>query len=164
MAREKCVATITNQFLFIKYLSLSSTLALHWSTKHWTALLKMSSWAAQCIYREREWRRARLGALTSSPPLPFFASQLWIGLKLAPANITFLGSHLRQQQCARMRHGDRDRQRRKQHSANRTLERWLSAWPIITETSQKLRMLTSVTLNCQATKIVMNSGSQLSEL
>ena len=32
------------------------------------------------------------------------------------------------------------------------------------ETSQKLQMLSSVTLNCQATKIVMNSGSQLSEL
>ena len=32
------------------------------------------------------------------------------------------------------------------------------------QTSQELRMLSSVTLNCQATKIVMNSGSQLSEL
>ena len=32
------------------------------------------------------------------------------------------------------------------------------------ETSQELRMLSSVTLNCQATKIVMKSGSQLSEL
>ena len=32
------------------------------------------------------------------------------------------------------------------------------------KTSQELRMLSSVTLNCQATKIVMNSGSQLSEL
>ena len=30
--------------------------------------------------------------------------------------------------------------------------------------SQEWRMLSSVTLNCQATKIVMNSGSQLSEL
>ena len=32
------------------------------------------------------------------------------------------------------------------------------------QTSQELRMLSSVTLNCQVTKIVMNSGSQLSEL
>ena len=32
------------------------------------------------------------------------------------------------------------------------------------ETSQELRMLSSVTLNCQITKIVMNSCSQLSEL
>ena len=32
------------------------------------------------------------------------------------------------------------------------------------KTSQELRMLSSVTLNCQATKIVMNSGSQLSQL
>ena len=31
-------------------------------------------------------------------------------------------------------------------------------------TSQELRMLSSVTINCQITKIVMNSGSQLSEL
>ena len=31
------------------------------------------------------------------------------------------------------------------------------------KTSQELRMLSSVTLNCQVTKIVMNSGSQLSE-
>ena len=31
-------------------------------------------------------------------------------------------------------------------------------------TSQELRMLSSVTINCQLTKIVMNSGSQLSEL
>jgi len=29
----------------------------------------------------------------------------------------------------------------------------------INKTSQELRMLSSVTLNCQATKIVMNSGS-----
>ena len=34
----------------------------------------------------------------------------------------------------------------------------------IEETSQELRMLSSVTLDCQVTKIVMNSGSQLSEL
>ena len=32
------------------------------------------------------------------------------------------------------------------------------------KTSQELRMLSSVTLNRQVTKIVMNSGSQLSEL
>ena len=31
------------------------------------------------------------------------------------------------------------------------------------KTSQELRMLSSVTINCQITKIVMNSGSQLSE-
>ena len=31
----------------------------------------------------------------------------------------------------------------------------------LTKTSQELRMLSSVTLNCQVTKIVMNSGSQL---
>ena len=30
----------------------------------------------------------------------------------------------------------------------------------IVKTSQELRMLSSVTLNCQATKIVMDSGSQ----
>ena len=32
------------------------------------------------------------------------------------------------------------------------------------EISQELRMLSSVTLNCQVTKIVVNSGSRLSEL
>ena len=32
------------------------------------------------------------------------------------------------------------------------------------KTSQELRMLSSVTINCQVPKIVMNSGSQLSEL
>ena len=32
------------------------------------------------------------------------------------------------------------------------------------ETSQELRMLSSVTINCQVTKIVMNPGSQLSVL
>ena len=31
----------------------------------------------------------------------------------------------------------------------------------LTKTSQELRMLSSVTLDCQVTKIVMNSGSQL---
>ena len=31
------------------------------------------------------------------------------------------------------------------------------------QASPELRMLSSVTLNCQVTKIVMNSGSQLSE-
>ena len=35
---------------------------------------------------------------------------------------------------------------------------------VFTQTSQELRMLSSVTINCQITKIVMNSGSQLSEL
>ena len=35
---------------------------------------------------------------------------------------------------------------------------------LIYKTSQELRMLSSVTLNCQVTKIVMDSGSQLSEL
>ena len=34
----------------------------------------------------------------------------------------------------------------------------------LSQTSQELRMLSSVTINCQVTKIVMNSGSQLSEL
>ena len=43
-------------------------------------------------------------------------------------------------------------------------------WPLnlnfgeIIKTLQELRMLSSVTINCQVTKIVMNSGSQLSEL
>ena len=32
------------------------------------------------------------------------------------------------------------------------------------ETSQELQMLSSVTINCQVTKIVINPGSQLSEL
>ena len=32
------------------------------------------------------------------------------------------------------------------------------------KTSQELRMLSSVTINCQVQKVVMNSGSQLSEL
>ena len=35
---------------------------------------------------------------------------------------------------------------------------------MVVETSQELRMLSSVTINCQIIKIVMNSGSQLSEL
>ena len=33
-----------------------------------------------------------------------------------------------------------------------------------TQTSQELRMLSSVTINCQVTKIVINPGSQLSVL
>ena len=44
-----------------------------------------------------------------------------------------------------------------------------NTWPngtlvVNIQTSQELRMLSSVTINCQITKIVMNSGSQLSEL
>ena len=35
---------------------------------------------------------------------------------------------------------------------------------LLNKTSQELRMLSSVTINCHITKIVMNSGSQLSEL
>ena len=34
---------------------------------------------------------------------------------------------------------------------------------LVKKTSQELQMLSSVTLNCQETKNVMNSGSQLSE-
>ena len=37
-------------------------------------------------------------------------------------------------------------------------------WVRYQKTSQELRMLSSVTINCQFKKIVMNSGSQLSEL
>ena len=40
----------------------------------------------------------------------------------------------------------------------------LNAVSCLDKTSQELRMLSSVTLNCQVTKIVMDSGSQLSEL
>ena len=36
--------------------------------------------------------------------------------------------------------------------------------PLINKTSQELRMLSSVTTNCQVTKIVRNPGSQLSVL
>ena len=36
--------------------------------------------------------------------------------------------------------------------------------PAHKKTSQELRMLSPVTLNCQETMIVMNSSSQLSEL
>ena len=35
---------------------------------------------------------------------------------------------------------------------------------MVYKTSQELRMLSSVAINCQITKIVMNPGSQLSEL
>ena len=35
---------------------------------------------------------------------------------------------------------------------------------LVLKTSQELRMLSSVTINCQVTKIVMNSGPQLSVL
>ena len=41
---------------------------------------------------------------------------------------------------------------------------WKSKNPCFFKTSQVLRMLPSVTINCQVTKIVINSGSQLSEL
>ena len=36
-------------------------------------------------------------------------------------------------------------------------------FPLNGQTSQELRMLSSVTLNCQATKIAMNACSQMSE-
>ena len=35
---------------------------------------------------------------------------------------------------------------------------------LLPKTSQELRMLSSVALDCQVTKIVMSSGSQLSEM
>ena len=41
---------------------------------------------------------------------------------------------------------------------------WFDKWCPFSKTSQELRMLSSVTINCQVTKIVMTSGSQLSEL
>ena len=43
-------------------------------------------------------------------------------------------------------------------------KKYMLNWRHIWKTSQELRMLSSVTINCQITKIVMNSGSQLSEL
>ena len=48
------------------------------------------------------------------------------------------------------------------HCSIYTLSNGIAAF--IFQTSQELRMLSSVTINCQVTKIVMNSGSQLSEL
>ena len=42
-------------------------------------------------------------------------------------------------------------------------QKQFNSW-FLKETSQELRKLSSVTINCQVTKIVMNSGSQLSEL
>ena len=47
------------------------------------------------------------------------------------------------------------------HKTNSFLRFWGT---FFNKTSQELRMLSSVTINCQITKIVMNSGSQLSEL
>ena len=41
---------------------------------------------------------------------------------------------------------------------------WIFICQHTKKTSQELRMLSSVTINCQITKIVMNSGSQMSEL
>ena len=41
---------------------------------------------------------------------------------------------------------------------------WPAELDSIHETLQELQMLSSVTINCQVTKIVMKSGSQLSEL
>ena len=44
------------------------------------------------------------------------------------------------------------------------LQTYFYSLPFLVQTSQELRMLFNVTLNCQVAKIVMNSGSQLSEL
>ena len=44
---------------------------------------------------------------------------------------------------------------------------WQTTTPVkkeMTKTSQELRMLSSVTINCHVTKIVINPGSQLSVL
>ena len=53
------------------------------------------------------------------------------------------------------------KQTSKQHGSNTRPNKSCENSP---KTSQELRMLSSVTLNCQVTKIVINSGSQLSEL
>ena len=47
-----------------------------------------------------------------------------------------------------------------QHMPNRDLR----LYDCLQKTLQELRILSSVTLNCQVAKIVMDSGSQLSEL
>ena len=44
---------------------------------------------------------------------------------------------------------------------NSYLSLYLYLYLYLEKTSQELRMLSSVTLDCQVTKIVMNSGSQL---
>ena len=41
---------------------------------------------------------------------------------------------------------------------------YINIWQTDYQTSQELRMLSSVTINCQVTKIVINPGSQLSVL
>ena len=38
---------------------------------------------------------------------------------------------------------------------------WSTSFSAVIKTSQELRILSTVTLDCQATKIVMNTGSQL---
>ena len=50
------------------------------------------------------------------------------------------------------------------HSAVHVRNKISTEFILITQTSQDLRILSTVTLNCQVTKVVMNSGSQLSEL
>ena len=54
------------------------------------------------------------------------------------------------------------------HAKKKTARLWVTFAVVfivvLAKTSQELRMLSSVTINCQITKIVMNSGSQLSEL
>ena len=49
-------------------------------------------------------------------------------------------------------------------SCHKQLDKTFPGVGLKKKTSQELRMLSSVTLNCQVTKIIMNSGSQLSHL
>ena len=54
------------------------------------------------------------------------------------------------------------------HAKKKTARLWVTFAVVfifvLAKTSQELQMLSSVTLKCQVSKIVMNSGSQLSEL
>ena len=50
------------------------------------------------------------------------------------------------------------------HKTSLTFCAHIGLWGLSVKTSQELRVLSSVTLNYQVTKIVMDSGSQLSEL
>ena len=63
----------------------------------------------------------------------------------------------------RNREKTREKERKREKKMSR-VNYYQSAFNTQKETSQELRMLSNVTLNCQVAKVVMNSGSQLSEL
>jgi hypothetical protein len=114
-----------------------------YSESLWWKLFKNHKRTQRQIQRQRQWQTQWQKQSQRLVTLQFWQLRTWIHDNLCCLSIkSDTGQHSQFLRCFTFHYGVSRK----------------------SKTSQELRMLSSVTLNWQATKIVMNSGSQLSKL